>query len=166
MSTIRTTIRDGVKTLLKRIIINNDSGMGYLYQNTLTNNNFADPPASVENMREFPFINIFFGDENCANSDMGAALQTGGNRQLWHNKFELLLDCYLHSEDQGVAQDRILADLQAVFGNDYTIDNTVFSCAYVSSTPFGIEVQRPNCGISVSFNVWYRIYQTNPNISG
>jgi len=59
-----------------------------------------------------------------------------------------------------------LADLQAAFGTDYTIANTVFSCAYKSSTPFGLTLQMPNCGIAVSFIVWYRIYQTNPNISG
>jgi len=166
MPSARENIREGVQTLLQRIILNNDSGMGYLFQHTLKKNNFSDPPTSIENMREFPFVNIFFGDEVCKNSDIGSALQTGGNRQLWHNSFDLVMDVYIKNQNVGVAQDRILADLQAVFGNDYTINNTVFACAYKSGTPFGLEIQKPNCGISITFTIWYRIYQTNPNVSG
>jgi len=168
MSSIRTHIRDnGIKILLKRIIAGANSGTGYTYVNTIRDQNIGIPVTSVERMREFPFVNVYFDTEDCANSNASAALQTGGNRQLWHNTIALVLDCWLvGAEDQQLAQDNILADIQAAFGNDYTINNTVFSCAYAGSTPFGTEVNRPDCGITIRMNVWYRIFQTNPGLSG
>ena len=60
---------------------------------------------------------------------------------------------------------KLLADLQAMMA-DYTVNNTVFNSAYYSSTPFGLDLNQPNCGIVVTFRIWYRIYQTNPNVTG
>lgn len=159
-------IRDAVKTVLKRIITNNDAGTGYVYYNTITENHIGSPPRSVERMGEFPFINVYYEDERCANSNASAALQTGGNRQLWHNTITLVMDCWLVGDNILDEQDKILADIQAAFGNDYTINNSAFSCAYESSSPFGTESNRPSGGITVRFNVWYRIYQTNPALHG
>lgn len=168
MSSIRTHIRDsGIKILLKRIITGANSGGGYVYVNTIREQNIGIPVTSVERMKEFPFINVYFDNEVCANSSPPSALQTGGNRQLWHNATTLILDCWIvGAEDPQLAQENILADILAVFGNDYTINSTVFSCAYESSQPFGTELNRPDCGITIRFDVWYRIFQTNPGLSG
>lgn len=173
MSSVRTSIREtGVKSLLKRIIAGQDAGAavgttsGYLFKNTIRDQNIGIPPTSVENMHEFPFVNVFFENEVCANASPPSALQTGGNRQLWHNTLTLVLDWHLLADDQQLAQDDILADTLAAFGNDYTMNNTVFSCAYASSQPFGTELNKPNCGITIQLNVWYRIFQTNPDVAG
>lgn len=167
MSSVKTNIRTvGIPALLKRIQSGVDSGNGWLYTNTIGANNIGDPPKSPEQMGELPFINLHFGDESCANANTGAALQTGGNRQLWHNSFDLEMDVFMSAEDVALAQENMLADVLAAFGNDYTIAGTVFSCAYKSSVNFGLETNRPNCGITIVFTVWYRIYQTNPAISG
>jgi hypothetical protein len=69
-------------------------------------------------------------------------------------------------DDVLTEQDKILGDIQAAFGNDYTIGGTVFSCAYESAQPFGTETNRPSGGITIRLTVWYRIFQTNPNVSG
>jgi hypothetical protein len=166
MPTVRTNIRAGVKTVLQRVIAGQSNGYGHTYVNTITAAQCGDRPQSVENMPVFPFVNIDIGTEQCANANSASALQTGGNRQLWHLSFDLLLDCFMKAEDISAAQDSILADVQAAFGADYTINNTVFSCAYNNSIPFGMESDMPNCGITIMFTVWYRIYQTNPNVSG
>lgn len=164
MPTIRRNIMEAVKSALKTIIENNDSGNGYRYHYTITDSNINDRPVSFENMAAFPAINIDFGDESCANDTTGNMLQTGGNRQLLHLSMECMFDCFLLSDNQSEAQDDMLADLQALFGNNYTIDGAVFNCIYSRSVPFGMQSNSPNCGISVVFKIYYRIYSSNPNV--
>jgi hypothetical protein len=166
MSTARTNIRNGVKSVLKNIVAGVDSGYGYLYKNTIADNNIGIPPRTVEQMREFPFINIYFDEEICENTNRGNCLQTGGNRQLWHNQVVLVLDCWITGDDSETIKDDILGDILAVFGNNYTINGTVFECAYSGSVPFGVDSNRPSGGITVKIKLWYDIYQTNPSTLG
>ena len=166
-NSIRTNIRTAVKTALKTIIAGNDNGNGWTYNSTIVNNNIGIPPRSIEDMMEFPFINFDFGEERAANAEVGSSLQTGGaNKQLLHNSVDAMCDCFMKADDQTLAQDKILADLQALFGQNYSIDNTVFNTIYSRSIPFGVENNNPNCGITVYFRIWYRIYSSNPAISG
>ncbi len=162
---IKTNIRNAITTRLKLIIAGNDNGYGYTYNNTIRDNNINDRAKSPEQMREFPSINMGWGDELAANADVGKALQTGGNRQLLHNSTDFAFTCYLKDMDQSLAQENLLADIQAVM-QDYTINDTVFNSVYYSSSPFGLDMDKPNCGIVIIFRIWYRIYQTNPNVTG
>lgn len=161
MSSHRKIIRDEIKTVLKTIIEGNNNGAGYSYINTIHNNCINDPMVAPENMKEFPSINLSLGKEECLNSRAGS--QQGSNRQLLKNQCDVIFDCFLLDENQSDAQDNILADLQALFGENYSINSKVFNTMYKDSIPFGMKTNQPNCGITIIFTIWYRILSNNPN---
>lgn len=135
-----------------------------------------DPPVSFLEMEEFPAINVFEGEESCANSNQGSHLQTNGNNAMLHNSFVVTFDCVLTTTpNQSSARgDRIkfLADLQKYFGTNYWIPDqygraTARCCFYQSSAPFGIEGNRNDLtGITCDFIVWYDQELVNPTVRG
>jgi len=131
-----------------------------------------DPPIGIDDMKEYPAINIDDGDENCANSSTGNHLQTGGNEALLHNSFTVILDCVVSDINfPRKARNKILADIQRYFGIHWNIpDNsgipTAFNCFYQRSTPWGVYEKRKDLtGITIEYIVWYRQYLTNPSQS-
>jgi hypothetical protein len=123
-------------------------------------------------MPEFPFINLDFGVEDCANWRVGDHLQTGGNRAKLQNTLQIVMDCFLRDvNDSALAQERMLADIQKRFGNYYWVPDsggtrTVFNCIYHSSEQWGVTVNKPIIGITVTYVVWYRQLLTDPEILG
>lgn len=162
-TSIRTKIRDAIQWGLTQITTTN----GYNY--TVTN--AYDPPRSLENMSDFPCINIHYGNETATNSQVGSHL-VAGNESLLHNTFSCEFDCVLSDiDDPQLAQDKILADLQKYFGTKHWVPDsdgaaTAFNIIYESSEPWGIHEKRPLTGITVRFNVWYRQVVGNPGVSG
>lgn len=127
-----------------------------------------DPPNDMMNINEFPSINVFTDEEECANS---ADVKLEGNEGLLHNSFVLRMECYLNNNnDPALEQDKMLADVQKYFGSNYKIPEsgavggtpTCHECYYDSCDPWGTERTVPNCGITVRFRVWYRQKRTDP----
>jgi hypothetical protein len=154
-------------------------GLGQITENNgynYTIRRVYDPPTGFTEMEEFPAVNVYDGEETCANGNIGSHLQTGGNNAMLHNSFVVTLDCVLTTTpNQATArQDRykFLADVQKYFGKNYWIPNeysegTARCCFYQRSTPFGIESNRNDItGISIDFIVWYDQELTNPTSRG
>jgi len=127
------------------------------------------PSRSFEQMDRYPCCNVVDDEEFCETS---SNIQLDQNQALLHNEFRLNITCFLKdTNNQGLAQNKILSDIQTYFGINYHIPDadgskTCFNCYYQSCTKFGIESNVDSCGIEIVYIVWYRQQLTNPRISG
>ena len=165
---VRTAIREAVKfglnTIIKGNTISPSSGT-YTYNNTIRN--IGDPPKSPNEFKNFPAVNIYLGDENNTKAAITSNAFTFGNENLLYNSFVLHLDFFIKSNTVALAQENILADVQAYFGTYWNIPDsggtaTAFNSIYKSSEVFGIKGKSPTCGISIDFNVNYRQFAQSP----
>ncbi len=124
-----------------------------------------DPPRTYEKILEYPSCNIYVNNDLAFNRDN---TQLEQNRAKLSNMCMLNFDC-LHDDmnNQSLARDKMLADLQTYFGLNYIIPTsagaqTCFNCYYDSSVPFLTEENSPRVGITVTFKVWYNITLINP----
>jgi hypothetical protein len=127
-----------------------------------------DPEVSIDEVLEYPSVLLDEGSEDCANSNIGSHLQTGGNEAGLHNSFDLSLHCCLNEVNNArEARNKIKADIQKYFGlhpripNSFGVD-TAFNCFYRGATPWGVDKQKPLTGITVDIRVWYRQKLTDP----
>ena len=161
-SLAKTRIREAIKYGLGTIIAGTPIG-DYTFQSTIRE--VCDPPKHPQGFRECIAVNLLFGKDQSAESSV---MKQGDNQGLLHESFIVTLDCYMNeNDDPALAQDKLLADLQAYFGKYSYIPDaygnaTAFNCIFQDAIPFGLKIQNPNCGITVTFRVWYRIYRSNP----
>lgn len=156
MSSARTNLRNAVLACIKEIT----TTAGY-------NNNFLhvyDPPINMEKMTEFPVVNLLWGQERRTNSHLM------GNDPLLDLSMTLQMDVFLNDyNDMQLAIDKVIADIQKYFGRNFYIQptagaRTAFNCLYLSSTPWGTEVQSPNCGVTIEMEIWYSIRLNDPAV--
>jgi hypothetical protein len=123
----------------------------------------SDPAIGMEQMTIFPHINLLWGTEE--RLAIGA-----GNNAFFDLKLPVQIDCFLSDQNDSVlAQDNVLADIMQYFGNNYYVKpiagvRTAFICYYSGSVPWGTERESPNCGVSVNYDLQYRVRVDNPNI--
>jgi hypothetical protein len=152
---VKTNLRNAMIDCIKEIT----TAGGYNYSYISVN----DPPINMESMVEFPTVNLLYGTEN----RLGDRYKTGNN-PLYDIQLPVEIDVFLHSmENTSLAQDKALADLQKYFGYNYYAkpqggNRTVFEILWTYSTPWGTERERPNCGITVGFDIYYSIRVNNP----
>lgn len=154
-NSIKTNLRNAIVTCTKEITTAGGYNFNFLSVN--------DPPINMEQMKEYPTVNILYGREQ----RLGERYKTSNNPL-----FDILLPCefdvFLHSqENSSLDQDKALADLQKYFGyNPYVVpsggDRTVFEIIWLSSNPWGTERETPNCGITVEFEIYYSIRKIDP----
>ena len=158
---VKTNIRNAIKLGLNSIVKGNPCGL-YTFKNTVRL--VCDPPQSPVSFAEIPAINLFFGKETTSEQ----TINNGDNRGLLDQTFEAVMDCYLNDADNpALAQESILADIQAYFGLNYWIpdqygNKTVHNCLVTSAEPFGLKLQNPTCMMSITLKVRYRLSRTNP----
>lgn len=108
-------------------------------------------------MRVFPYINVMLGEETYRNSDNNYSL-------CMHEKtIQVDFDCYLfNAKDAAIEREHILSDIENLFSSrpmfgipDEKGKNTALSLTFVSSTSWGLERQKPNCGITLVTQVKY-----------
>jgi len=152
--TVRTKLREAIKWNLQQIATSGG------YRSTIYK--VYDPPRAISALGEFPSANVSWGREERTNEHIN------GNNELLDIRFEVQVDVFIsESDDPALAQDKMIADIQQRFGQNWYIqgsdgERTAFNCLFAASEPFGIEGQKPNCGVSVMIEVWYRIKLTNP----
>ena len=158
---VRTNLRETLKYNLGLITTTNG------YNRTIRD--IGDPPKSPENFKEFPAVNIDFGTERAANANPGGHTQYGANLWIYENQIDVVMDFFMVAENMSLEQETILADVQKYFGtgHNYAIPtaagvHTVLDFIYIESTPFGLKVNRPNCGIQIIYRAWYRQRGDNP----
>lgn len=121
-----------------------------------------DPPKNMDEMTEFPTVNLLIGKEERMNDRLL------GNNSLLDLKWTVRIDVFLSESNNPPAEiDRVVASVQKYFGHNYYIpgsdgNRTAFNCIYLSSEPFGTELSEPNCGVSIELETFYRIQLTNP----
>jgi hypothetical protein len=156
MSSIRTNLRSALKSCVLEMTV--AAGYNYTYRRVF------DPIRNMEKMTEYPSVNILLGQERRL-----------GDRYIGNNPIlDILLpvqfDVFLHDmNDTSLAQDKAIADFQKYFGINYYIkpqssSRTAFNCIWLSSTIWGTEVEVPNCGVTIDFEVFYSIRLTDPNV--
>jgi hypothetical protein len=154
-----TPVRLALRRALKKCLLEITTTAGYY--NTIKK--VYDPPMNLESMKEFPAVNILIGREE----RLGESYIS--NNSKMDLRLQVTFDCFLHRQLYPTfAQDRILADIQRYFGNNYYIKpagefRTAFNCLYLNSIPWGTEEERPQCGISIEFDIWYSIVINNPD---
>lgn len=127
-----------------------------------------DPPRTVEQMVQFPSINVFCINEVCEDINNTQIQQ---NTSLISNSFILRLECFIHNEnDPALECDKLLADLQRYFGTNYFIPDengnaTAMAIYYAGHEILGTEMTRPNIYMNVDFKIWYRQRTNNPTVS-
>jgi hypothetical protein len=152
---VRTRIREAVRSGLFTITTGN------AYRNTIKR--VYDPPANMEKMVEFPSINLLWGDEQETEERLA------GNNPLLDLSMNLEMDCFLQANDTMTDIDKLIADIQTYFGKHYYIPDgygarTAFNCLYMGATPFGTDVTKPNCGVTIRMRIWYRINLDDPTV--
>ena len=153
---VKTDIRNALVSCVKEIT----TAGGYNY----TFRDVFDPPKNMEQMTQYPTVNILYGTEQ----RQGTQHKTGNN-PLFDILLPVQFDVFLYDiNNTSLAQDKALADLQKYFGYNYYLkpqgsNRTVFEMMWLSSTPWGTEMEVPNCGISVDFELYYSIRVNNPN---
>ena len=162
MATARQQIREAIKYQLLQIT--ESAG----YYSTIREVN--DPPRNPTTMNRFASVNLTIGREDCANENAGSHLQRGQNLFRLHNSFVAEMDCYLFDVNNPVqAQEYILADVKKHFSLNYYIPDeasgarTAFNSIYSASLPWGLTIDKPNCGITIWLRVWYREEATDPD---
>ena len=152
---VRQRLRESIIYNLKQITIAN----GY----TSTVKRVYDPPVSMENMRDYPSINIHWGRE-----DREPDIHLQGNNSLVNCRFFLTIDAFLYTRnDPAQEQDKIIADVQKMIGdNFYLVDElgnrTAFNALYSGSSVWGTDTTKPNCGASIELEIWYTYVLNNP----
>lgn len=153
---VRTNLRRAIKTCLQEITTAGG------YYNTIRR--VYDPPMNLNQMNEFPCVNILFGRADRADS------RKAGNDFLIDIRQVVVLDVFLSTQnDAPLSQDYIIADIQKYFGNNYYIQpqggaRTCFECMYLSDEAFGTEETTPNCGVTFELEVFYSIRRTDPTL--
>lgn len=153
---VKTNLRNALKACTKEMTV--ASGYNYTYIDVF------DPPVNMERMTRYPTVNILYGTENRRGTSHAV-----GNNPLYDILLPVSFEVFLHDvNNTSLAQDKALADFQKYFGYNYYIkpvssDRTVFEAAWLSSTPWGTEVEVPNCGISIDFEIFYSIRVNNPD---
>lgn len=149
MPSVRTDLRAAVKYGLETITAVNG------YNNTIRR--VYDPPVPFDTMREYPSINIIWGRERrLTDAEFGL-----GNNPKLTLRLDVQFDCVLHSvNNMQLDQDEILWDIQKYFGENYYVPKEsggygAFNCIYSESTPFGIDSNKPNCGINIVMELYY-----------
>ena len=153
---VKTNLRNALKTCVKEMTT--AGGYNYTYTQVF------DPPLNMEKMVEYPTVNILYGAER----RLGDRHKVGNN-PLYDILIPVQFEVFLYDiNNTSLAQDKVLADFQKYFGYNYyikpaTSDRTVFAAAWSGDTPWGTEVEIPNCGISIDFEVYYTIRVNNPD---
>jgi hypothetical protein len=125
-----------------------------------------DPPVGIDEMYDYPSVNIEEESESCANQQ--THVQTGGNEAALLNSFGVRFDCIVQStENPRQARNKIIADIQKYFGNNWNIPDTTgaataFNCFYSGCTPWGLHDTKPLTGISILYTIWYKQKLTDP----
>jgi hypothetical protein len=154
---VKSDLRSALQTCVKEMTV--AAGYNYTYTRVFTN------PKNMEEFDEFPAVNILFGNEQ----------RQGTTHQINNaGKFTILLpvqfDVFLNdSNNITLARDKVLADFQKYFGLNYyvkpsTSERTVFEMVWLGDVEWGTEVQKPNGGISIDFELYYTIRRNNPNL--
>jgi len=123
-----------------------------------------DPPKAMEQMLEYPSVNVLWGREDRLNDHIM------GNNQLLDLSLTARLDIFLSEQENPHNEiDKVLSDIQRRFGMNWYItgangERTAFNCVYKSADPFGTDLTKPNCGVSIEVEIWYSIQLTNPNV--
>lgn len=159
-------VRTNIREAIKRGLLSIQKGVAcgnYTFKSTVYE--VCDPPKAPNEFKELVAINLFFGDERSVES---ALMVQGDNRGMYQMSVDMTLDCFLNSNDEpSLTQEKILADTIAYFGKNYHIPDqygnaTVFQVLYESSSPFGMKIQNPDCGVTINFKVWYRMVRLDP----
>lgn len=156
MSSVRTNLRSALVACVREMT----TAAGYNY----TYSAVHEPPLNMEKMTTFPTVNILLGRE-----------ERRGDRYMGNNPIldifvPVQFDVFMHDQnDTSLAQDKAIADFQKYFGLNYYIKpaasaRTAFNAIWLASTIWGTEIEVPNCGVSIDFEVFYSIRLNDPNL--
>lgn len=155
---VRYNIRQGI--LAGLLLITRENGYNFTVARAY------DPPVSVEQIPDFPAVNVALGKETCENaSDLGLT----GNRGVLHMALPVNLEAFMRvSNDVRLAQYNMERDIKKYFSMNYTIPyqgaDTVFALKYNGSVPFGIKenVAAGLCGVDINLTLFYRQLLNDP----
>ena len=165
LTSMRASLIYNLGTIVTGHTITKPDGSLYTYKRTL--NDIPDTPKSVENAKEFPLCNTYYGKDQCNNGRAGILQTTGQNRQILENFFPIQLDIWGIDNDVNLFYEDFLADLQALFGNNYQLVDAngipwIYTCLYSWSERFALTITRPSVAMSATFDVHYRMRREDP----
>ena len=78
------------------------------------------------------------------------------------NDLEITIVVFDTTPEVNIRLENILADIQALLGNNYSINGSVMTCIYQESEMWNLNSVRPNCAMNILFDSHYRQYRGNP----
>lgn len=157
-----------MRAAFKRLLEQITTAGGYNF----TMQSVYDPPKAFGQMSRFPCCNLLWGDESVEGSagDFGST-RLAGNNPTYTLRIPVEIDVSLKSNDLVLAQDEILADAQKILGNNWNIPDEygrarAFDCVYTGHSRWGTDLAKPNGGITIRFDVRYRMNQKDPTKMG
>ena len=157
MSSVRTNLRNGLKACVQEMTT--AGGYNFTYTQVF------DPPINMEQMTVYPTVNILYGQERRQNNRYRS-----GNDAVFDLLLPVQFNVFINENNNiSLAQDKVLADFQKYFGNNYYVkpatgSRTLFEIAYLSCVVWGTEREVPNCGLSIDFEAYYSIRVNNPDL--
>lgn len=137
------------------------------YNHTVLETNTEE--VSVENIDQFPCINVLTGTEEYSDPE-----ETEGGRLV--NTFNVVLDCYLEGEENKQKETSLLvADIKKRFFQDqdtdppngifaYNLEGTCNIALPVRSEPFNVESTKHLFGFEFTMEIHYRQSRDDPTV--
>ena len=135
--------------------------LGYI--NTLKK--VYDPPVAIDEMYDYPAINVDDGEEITENASVANHMRIGRNDPLIYNQMNIRIDCVMQStENPRRERNRMKADIQRYFGLNWQ-HGVALSSIYQGSIPWVVDKGTVLTGITMTFIVYYRYRLESPDIS-
>jgi len=119
---------------------------------------------SMEQMKNFPSIVLVMGDEVTLSFDTNGATFRRVQKDL-----QVLLHCFLNTNDPADAQDAMIQDIERLIGEHFGLEHpdgqcTCFLAQIVRSRPFGLKVNKPSCGVTITLSIRYQQLREDPTV--
>ena len=118
---------------------------------------------SLEQMKMFPSIVVVSGDERSLPLD-----GQGSTFKVIQKDWTILIHAFLKATYNPTdAQDDVIQDIEQMVGEHFGLEHqdgkcTCFLAQILNSRPFGLKVNKPNCGVTFTLNVKYRQLRLDP----
>ena len=162
------TVKQNIRTQLKSMAVGMTKANGFNIDVCEVNTK----DVSIENIKEFPCINILLDDTEILNAD-----ESSSDAQHLRKKLNGVFDAYIEkSDDQEDTIDLWEADFEKRFlasyplggvppaPTAYTVEGKALEILLINQIPFNLQDEKKIVGMIIPFSVWYRQDIEDPTV--
>ena len=156
-------VSDSARTRIRKALIHQlksiRTSAGYNYDIV----EVRDITPSLQDLKIYPSIVVVMGDERTLDST-----SRGSTFDRVQKGLTVLIHAFLSDGmSQTSAQDRIIQDVERMIGEHHGLEHEDGQCTcslaqVVQSRPFGLSVNKPNCGVTITLSIRYQQLRLDP----